>query len=66
MLKRERIHRTGSLTLAEARSDVFDYVERGKSNHRPEMSTRPGEVQMRVPGVYKSLGDSDLCGLTSL
>ncbi len=44
MLKRERIHRTGSLTLAEARSDVFDYVERGKSNHRPELSTSPGEV----------------------
>ena len=28
LLKRERVHRRRYLTLAEARVDVFDYIER--------------------------------------
>lgn len=37
MIKRERIHRQRYLTLADARSDVFDYIERF---HNPRMQRR--------------------------
>ena len=37
MIKRERIHRRRYLTLAAARSDVFDYIERF---HNPRMQRR--------------------------
>lgn len=37
MIKRERIHRRRYLTLADARSDVFDYIERF---HNPRMPRR--------------------------
>lgn len=37
MIKRERIHRHRYLTLADARSDVFDYIERF---HNPRMQRR--------------------------
>jgi putative transposase len=37
LLKRERIHRHRYLTLAEARADVFDYIERF---HNPRMQRR--------------------------
>lgn len=37
MIKRERIHRRRYLTLADARSDVFDYIERF---HNPRMQRR--------------------------
>jgi putative transposase len=37
MLKRERTHRRRYLSLAEARSDVFDYIERF---HNPRMQRR--------------------------
>ena len=37
LLKRERINRRRYLTLAEARADVFDYIER---NHNPRMQRR--------------------------
>ena len=37
LLKRERVHRRRYLTLAEARSDVFDYIERF---HNPRMQRR--------------------------
>ena len=37
MIKRERIHRRHYLTLAAARSDVFDYIERF---HNPRMQRR--------------------------
>ena len=37
MLKRERIYRRRYLTLADARSDVFDYIERF---HNPRMQRR--------------------------
>jgi len=37
MLKRERIHRQRYLTLADARSAVFDYIERF---HNPQMQRR--------------------------
>ncbi len=36
-LKRERVHRRRYLTLAEARSDVFDYIERF---HNPPIQRR--------------------------
>lgn len=37
MIKRERIHRQRYLTLADARTDVFDYIERF---HNPRMQRR--------------------------
>ena len=37
MIKRERVHRRRYLTLAKARSDVFDYIERF---HNPRMQRR--------------------------
>lgn len=37
MLKRERVHRRHYLTMDEARSDVFDYIERF---HNPRMQRR--------------------------
>src|SRR5690606_16294318 len=37
MLKRERVHRRRYLTLADARADVFDYIERF---HNPRMQRR--------------------------
>ena len=37
MIKRERVRRRRYLTLAEARSDVFDYIERF---HNPRMQRR--------------------------
>ncbi len=37
MIKRERVHRTPYLTLTDARSDVFDYIERF---HHPRMQRR--------------------------
>ena len=37
LLKRERVHRRRYLTLAEARADVFDYIERF---HNPRMQRR--------------------------
>ena len=37
MIKRERVHRRRYLTLAEARSDVFAYIERF---HNPRMQRR--------------------------
>lgn len=37
MLKRERVHRRRYLTLAEARADVFDYIERF---HNPRIQRR--------------------------
>jgi putative transposase len=37
MIKRERIHRQSYLTLADARSDVFNYIERF---HNPRMQRR--------------------------
>jgi len=37
MIKRERIHRQRYLTLADARADVFDYIERF---HNPRMQRR--------------------------
>jgi putative transposase len=37
MIKRERIYRQSYLTLADARSDVFDYIE---SFHNPRMQHR--------------------------
>ena len=37
MIKRERIHRQRYLILADARADVFDYIERF---HNPRMQRR--------------------------
>lgn len=37
MIKRERVHRPRYLTLADARSDMFDYIERF---HNPRMQRR--------------------------
>ena len=37
VLKRERVYRHRYLTLSEARSDVFDYIERF---HNPRMRRR--------------------------
>lgn len=45
LLKRERVHRRRYLTIAEARSDVFDYIERF---HNPRIRRRL-EAQQRAP-----------------
>lgn len=37
MIKRERIHRQRYLSLADARSDVYDYIERF---HNPRMQRK--------------------------
>ena len=37
VLKRERVHRRRYLTMSDARSDVFDYIERF---HNPRMRRR--------------------------
>ncbi|QBB70221.1 IS3 family transposase [Pseudolysobacter antarcticus] len=44
MLKRERIYRRRYLSLADARSDVFDYIERF---HNPRMQRRLDKLDQR-------------------
>jgi len=39
MLKRERVHRRRYLSIVDAKSDVFDYIERF---HNPRMQRRLG------------------------
>ena len=50
MLKRERVHRRRYLTLAEARADVFDYIERF---HNPRMQRRLDAVDQRNSDLTK-------------
>lgn len=45
LLKRERIYRSDYRTLDEARSDVFDYIERF---HNPCMRQRFARQDMRL------------------
>jgi putative transposase len=45
LLKRERVHRREYRTLDEARSDVFDYIERF---HNPRMRQRLARQDMRL------------------
>jgi len=45
MLKRERVNRRRYLTVADARSDVFDYIERF---HNPRIQRRLNALQHRI------------------
>ena len=49
MLKRERVNRRRYLTLAEARTDVFDYIERF---HNPRIRQRMAAEDRTYPLTF--------------
>jgi putative transposase len=51
LLKRERVHRRRYLTRAEARTDIFDYIERFYNRQR-----RHSYSQGLPPGIYAKTG----------
>ena len=49
MLKRERVNRRRYQTLAEARTDVFDYIERF---HNPRIRQRMAAEDQKYPLTF--------------